>query len=147
MRSKTSSLGQNWRNSQSLPNRQYLVKMDGSGRISRCNRKFLCLINPVCSDIYRTPRILNPVTEGPSTSPPILENIPAFQSSAGNAPTLSYNDTRTNELPSTIEITPNAPESTLQPPIDIRRSTRNRVPRKMFQANLKGKSHDSNCPS
>ena len=40
---------------------QYTVKIDGTGRVTLCNRRFLCKFTPATLDITRDPRSIQPV--------------------------------------------------------------------------------------
>ena len=114
---------------QKLPNRQYHVKMDGSNRLTLRNRKFLRKIDPVCS----SPAVTKFTDTSQLTHADESQKVAPAHPSSSPAP-----------LPPPVPVVPN-PVSTQSPVAeipDIRRSSRNKQPRELFQANLKGKSHE-----
>ena len=54
---------------EALGNRQYTVRLDGSGRLSRRNRKHLKIINEPAPANTTTPRATNDTAAAPSTQP------------------------------------------------------------------------------
>ena len=114
---------------QKLPNRQYHVKMDGSNRLTLRNRKFLRKIDPVRS----SPAVTKFTDTSQLTHADESQKVAQAHPSSSPAP-----------LPPPVPVVPN-PVSTQSPVAeipDIRRSSRNKQPRELFQANLKGKSHE-----
>ena len=132
---------------ESLPNRQYLVRIDGSGRVTRRNRKFLRLINPACSDVYRTPRQLSTLSEETFPSDRVIVSVPRSVASTGNEPRNGSESQETQSAERHAEASASVTDANQPMTTEPRRSSRNRMPRQIFQANIKGKSHDSNCPS
>ena len=123
--------------------------MDGSGRPTLRNRRFLRKIQPVCADrVY--------------TSPPIHPSLPSMSQSEfkSDPPTCESFSPVDVQLPSSDLAVPTepqpqftAPNSTgypTTPPADVgatspnalRRSTRVRNPRQQLSMSMKGKSHN-----
>ena len=146
---------------ESLPHRQYMVRMDGSGRVTRRNRRFLREILPVCSDNYKIPRAtgninrilptnaveasednsvpnreLRPREEAPSSIPPVA--------SASAEPTVQSHTTNSQQT-NTVNV-PAEEHATEMSTAAPRRSNRDRVHRQVFQANLHGKGHSWSQP-
>ena len=128
-----------------LPHRQYKIRMDGSGRVSLRNRKFLKNILPVCSDpkLMRSYPLTNEndkplqqdsiVKVKPLLTEPVTEYNPK-----NNGENLDTNTENTNvaEIGEPIE-----PSLSNDQTDNVRRSTRNKVPRVLFRAHHHGKSH------
>ena len=128
-----------------LPFRQYRIKMDGSGRITLRNRKFIQKILPACSDNKKVPVPNNEHTrviadgqrraEVLSPSPVQLRNNNNIQNNSPNE--------QPRVEPAEV-VPPNLPVEEAQH--EIRRSSRMRVPRKLFNAQHFGKTHLYSSP-
>ena len=127
-----------------LPFRQYKVKMDGSNRVTFRNRKFLRKIDPVCSQpLLPKVRAPNSAMGGAST----VETTPEHRDSelARTVPSPQFTSvppTNDVNLP-VVDDLPVAGADTPLPDATLRRGTRSRKPRVMFEALHHGKSHDS----
>ena len=140
-----------------LPHRQYQVVKDGSRRVTLRNRRFLKKILPVSrKDFDLTPELSPVTTPGVTTEEPDRgdggacvqpatvnteeASTPAHQ---GERPQNVYRcDDETQGTPQD-QIIPD--ETDIRPPEvfqPVRRSMRRAVPRKMFSAKLKGKTHE-----
>ena len=116
-----------------LPYRQYKVKMDGSNRVTLRNRRFLRKINPVCID-GNIPDVAIPPPR-PSSIPQVNQTAPVTNPVARIPPQEPDRPTDGHERPSaTIE-----PAPPVRPA--IRQSTREKIPRRMFEAQPRGKFH------
>lgn len=142
---------------------QYLVKFDGSGRCTLRNRRFLRKILPACR-ILHNPKMLSDQSvnhsdqslTGRNNSPsqtqnpePVVHNpkastvIPTPQMGEINPP-LSPSSMSMNQNNEAQYIQDKIGTSTVEshnPP--LRRSTRERVPRKVISMSMSGKSHGS----
>ena len=114
-----------------LPYRQYRVKMDGSNRVTLRNRRFLRKIDPVCSD-ERVPEIAFRQPQLPTS------RLGADQAVDPNgAPRIPSQDPGSQfEQPHAVNSDPTLPAEPV-----VRRSTRERAPRRIFEAQTRGKSH------
>ena len=116
-----------------LPYRQYKVKMDGSNRVTLRNRRFLRKINPVCID-GNIPDVAIPPPR-PSSIPQVNQTAPVTNPVERIPPQEPDRPTDGHERPSaTIE-----PAPPVRPA--IRQSTREKIPRRMFEAQPRGKFH------
>ena len=146
-----------------LPFRQYRIKVDGSNRVTLRNRKFLRRIEPVC--VHPGGPKIAPSTTRTDTLPNI-ENTPASpppaspQASAGPVsrvpkPILrrrSFNEGEEvrpvvpseDSVPNSVPLSPSpSTMPTMDAPVnEIRSSGRIRRPRELFQASIRGKSHE-----
>ncbi len=135
-----------------LPFRQYRVKMDGSNRVTLRNRKFLRKIEPVCAQptIRHTPQIFReesstspapPIVSSPSAS---ISNTPPIVEAPTAEPIVSISN-----APPIVEAPVSEPivEAPVAQQTISRTSGRNRVPRTLFEASLRGKSHGSKSVS
>ena len=132
-----------------LPHRQYQVVKDGSRRITLRNRRFLKKIMPISRKEYMAAEY-NPV-QPLKISEEALDKVDKQVEEL--IPNINVHDSSSIqevELP-TID-TPKVPGNCCQNQIDkgsprvptdgIRRSVRQRAPRKFFSARLEGKSHE-----
>ena len=129
VQNQTGNSSRKWHNTgivtEALPNRQYSVVVDGSRRVTLRNRRFLRKIDPICRK-----------------SNALLPAIPDVGEEHPNSPISSRSD---NSVPFPLPNSENNPgemeelekQNTLP-----RRSRRERVPREIFSAKLRGKSHD-----
>ena len=126
-----------------LPNRQYRVILDGRRRITLRNRCFLKKIFPVSRSIYNDSfdaiddKQVQPAPPTPAQPSPILTEEPVV---AIEEPPVATAE---------IEDQPVVVDTPLPPPLPVahdgaplRRSSREKVPRRIFSAKLKGKSHE-----
>ena len=115
VQNQTGSKPQRWERTgtviETLPHRQYTIKMDGSDRVSLRNRKFLKPITPLQSDQQR------PTTSTWSKLPPTLDNLDIAEESAPATPEPARETTTS----------PQAPSGTLPTP----RRTKTAVPRRI----------------
>ena len=122
-----------------MGNRQYNIRMDGSGRITTRNRRFIKKVLPVCSDPPLPFRRYNNTYDNvdgiydepePSGDNALSgngdENIVEQSSSPHQSTEIRQDHVQTQDTP--------------KPP-EIRRSNRNRVPRELLTINPDGKSH------
>ena len=136
--------------SEVLPHRQYHVVVDGSRRITLRNRRFLRKISPVSRKVDPEPDF-NTVTPSDIHQTRVEIDTPA-------TPTVPMSDSwSSSDVPtefdkpvSPLEVVPDPPHHpastpapVLIPPLQLRRSSRPKVERKIFSAKLHGKSHDS----
>ena len=129
-----------------LPFRQYKVKMDGSNRVTLRNRKFLRKIHPICAEPYMAH--LEPGTHHRCDMD--RQRLQEPHNCSINTETLSPPTPDTpppipdTSVPPTVPDLPinngNAGESTPAPD-GLRRSARIPIPRKVFEASNRGKSH------
>ena len=143
-----------------LPNRQYQVITDGSRRVTLRNRRFLKRISPVSRKPYDSTLDISPSTpphiEQPSSphTPLAHVNQPASTSTPPSPPTPTpmripdqyprVRNTLVDDMPAEL-VSPSECVDTLAPsgPNDgVRRSTRPRVQRKVFNARMDGKTHE-----
>ena len=109
-----------------LPFRQYKIRMDGSGRITLRNRRFLKEIQPVCAD-----KTVKYQRYGGNAS--LGEQPPLLLDSYDNVVT-------TGESPQQAERNEHLPDQ-IEPPAAILRSNRTRRPRKVFQLSHQDQSY------
>ena len=114
-----------------LPHRQYRVKTDGSNRVTLRNRRFLRKIDPVCAD-QTTPAISIPPTS--KTTPPSNAVITPTAIDPPTHPNANTESTTQHHSEDRAVAEP-------VPPVEVRRSTRQRVPRRIFEAQSRGKFH------
>ena len=139
---------------------QYIIRLDGSGRCTLRNRRFLRQCNPFCKDSPVMPESVYTKTPVPET------NISSGHHPAGNlftpisdlqttTPTIpdppceQNNSTDLREVnPTTVPEATNdmgtdkpTPSSTVNPP-PPRRSQRQRKPRRVLSLTLQGQSHE-----
>ena len=130
--------------------------MDGPGRVTRRNRKFLRVIDPVCSDGRKIPRTTLPPAHPTESIEPVNDRME--MATTGVPATYSAKVPQTapqvevfKDAPR-VEVPENAPqievpqdihqnEASNQQSDEVRRSNRSRIPRQRFQANLRGKGH------
>ena len=110
-----------------LPYRQYRVKMDGSNRVTLRNRRFLRKIDPVCSDESMPDVTLR---QPPS---PIHRMDPDAAVDPSPALEALVHEPRAPVIEKPVAVTPE--------PTELRRSSRERAPRRVFEAQTRGKSH------
>ena len=127
-----------------LPNRQYQVLTDGSRRVTLRNRRFLKKISPVSRKVYDDTLDITQPALAPVEKSSILP-----QPSPTPTPTPLSHDTINTSVPvidSPEEAPPSEHIDTMLPsdrPNDgVRRSSRPRVPRKVFSVKLHGKTHE-----
>ena len=115
-----------------LPNRQYTVMKDGSRRTTLRNRRFLRKISPL------------------SRSAPEVHVDDSTTRTSGDldAGGIDHTDDMEHQTPSdpSIDSIPLPPSdiespSPVVPTVELRRSARERIPRKLFVAKMKGQSH------
>ena len=142
-----------------LPNRQYHVIMDGSRRVSLRNRRFLkkfmpvsrknvdhtfdSVLPPAIPDGYTQPAPKNVDTTQilPTTNDTSYERQVPFIDDPGDIlGNRSVGDERTRGIDASKHVDTAVPPEL--PVNEVRRSTRSRVPRKLFQAQMKGKTHE-----
>ena len=148
-------------------NRQYIIRMNGSGRCSLRNRRFLRKIKPVCADRpLHTPKLPAHQQTLPPTGPPVHPLTPTspIQHPVGIAPksTTTHESTGiVQELPvvvqspclssqtsSTDQLKPSQSPPQLQsldqvgPLREVRRSARIPKPRRELSMSWTGPSHD-----
>ena len=122
-----------------MGNRQYNIRMDGSGRITTRNRRFIKKILPVCSDpplpfrrYNNTYDNIDGIYDEPEPSGDNAlsgngdVNIVEKSSSPHQSTEMRQDHVQTQDTP--------------KPP-EIRRSNRNRVPRELLTINPDGQSH------
>ena len=118
-----------------LPNRQYTVVKDGSRRITHRNRRFLRKISPLCRntpDVRLEDSIVRP-SDVPAT---VVDGVDRMSETEHRTPL----DLPTEAIPiPSTEIEPSPPAV---PPLEVRRGTRERKPRELFTAKMKGKYHE-----
>ena len=130
-----------------LPNRKYTILKDGSRRITYRNRRFLRKISPLCRNAPEV-QLEEPTNEGHHSHNPRTE---VGDPNLMNTTREVCNPNLTNTgLPSP----PPAPRDAYLPPVNntehlpevdppvLRRSGRERKPRELFQAKMKGKHHE-----
>ncbi len=130
-----------------LPFRQYRIKMDGSNRVTLRNRKFLRKIEPVCG--HPTGPSLAPSTIHLDTEQhTVIPNIPNIPPSPHT--NVSTPIHRTPVRPASIPQTPSNSDGNPSrndpfpaPAVEVRTSNRNRRPRELFEASIRGKTHGS----
>ena len=110
-----------------LPFRQYKVKMDGSGRVTLRNRRFLRKIDPVCVE-PSIPKLTNSTAQAEDIDHQASINDQRNNETAESANRPTHQPSGNNEIPEV------AIENT-------RKGTRNRIPREIFEAQHHGKSH------
>ena len=103
--------------------------MDGSNRLTLRNRKFLRTIDPVCA----SPTITKFTDTRQLTHADKSQNIVPAQTPSSPAP---------SPPPGPVVPSPVSTQSPMVEIPEIRKSSRNKQPRGLFQANLKGKSHE-----
>ena len=118
---------------ETLPYRQYKVKMDGSGRVTLRNRKFLRQIVPVCS----TPKVPDILSDHLNTSS--LSNTPDVKTPIVHHLSPSAPDNIASTTDDNDNVT-SAHLDNLVPP-EPRRSNRLKKPRTLFNAELTGQTH------
>ena len=116
-----------WDRTGKLPYRQYRVKMDGSNRVTLRNRRFLRKIDPVCSDESMPDVTLR---QPPSPIHRIDSDVSVDPSPSLEAP---VHKPRAPVVEKPVAVTPE--------PTELRRSTRERTQRRVFEAQTRGKSH------
>ena len=146
-----------------LPNRQYHIVLDGSRRITLRNRRFLKKVTPICRRNYDDSLVSSPpvISTQPLSEerPPLLspvdseellrvenERVENERVERESLPQLSTDPTHTQPHIGS----PSVSIDTLVPPsvpsvvndTSVRRGSRVRVPRQLFSAKLKGKSHE-----
>ena len=119
--------------------RQYKVLMDGSRRVTLRNRKFLRKINPVCAEPSLptlTPQRYN-TKSNTSTRESADESISPTTPDADQQSVVEQPPLHQYSIipPSQSPVTPETGH------VELRRSTRDRTKRSVFQAQLRGKSH------
>ena len=133
--------------------RQYRVKMDGSGRVTLRNRKYLRKISPVCSDLrpFNIHDDLNKIDAidndrvdeiDPtimSSSPPRSSPLQHRQHITFQPPLTQLPTPQTTEPPAN-DVVVTAPENE-SAPVEIRRSSRRKAPREIFHAQHSGKTY------
>ena len=110
-----------------LPFRQYKIRMDGSGRITLRNRRFLKEIQPVCAD--KTVKYQRYGRNAPLCEQPLL-----LLDSYDNVVT-------TGESPQQAERNKHLTDQIEPPAAILRRSNRTRRPRKVLQLSHQGQSY------
>ena len=131
--------------SEVLPNRQYNVITDGSRRITLRNRRFLKKIMPVCRKTFTDDDSPPHPTMNEEQSRPLIDPV---ASDPYIAPVESPNEGGPTSEVVTSELNP--PDNSTQQTRSIspdstsgtRRGTRERAPRKLFNARMDGKYHD-----
>ena len=148
-----------------LPHDQYTVRMDGSGRCSKRNRRFLRTCLPFMSDqkyidypvVTKEPPPLPQVsTPEPEPMDALLEDIatpndtqqvtgndsevPSTHPSANKPLTPTIQNPATNEKCQSPESLPD-----FQDPLPIRRSQRKTKPPARLSLKMHGKTHDESC--
>ena len=132
-----------------LPNRQYHVVVDGSRRVSLRNRRFLKKILPVSR---RAVPELDPVGTLTADTSGVRENSTRFvvpeRNDAHETNREPMDSPQHLDVPVAIPKLRTEPftelhtEPASEPPIPLRRSGRERAPRKLFSAKMTGKSHE-----
>ena len=94
---------------------QYIIKVDGSGRLTKRNRRFLRVFKPVTMTIENTP--VNNKLEQQITSEPRINDVVNWKPEP-NAVTMPYNDnTQTMPDPVAVPISPpKVPASRIEEP-------------------------------
>ena len=131
---------------ETLPFRQYRIKMDGSGRVTLRNRKFLRKILPVCSDTHQNMTVnMDKVNKIDHDTGTIIANplSPQAPSTGGND-VASPNDA-IDDVPDRTDVS-HSPRDTVEEERVVRRSTRAAAPRKLFNAQHSGKTHFYSSP-
>jgi len=134
---------------------QYTVRLDGSGRCTLRNRRFLRQIQPVCAD---RPLVTQPLSDQmpatrPETTPSSLPNndhggdISADTPEPQNPIVPEISSSSPPTVTTQPEPTQEAPSSNHQGPVALRRSTRIRKPPLELSMCFRGKRHDVNCRS
>ena len=123
---------------EALPFRQYRVKVDGSNRLTLRNRKFLRKIDPVSAHSSSPNVFPTTVSEGSprSTDDPVnlpLASAPLSHPPPTDSPPSAPLQETTAALPPPVEIAPSSE--------GVRRGSRLRQPRELFEASMQGKSH------
>ena len=138
---------------ETLPNRQYHVLMDGSRRVTLRNRKFLGKILPVCRKDYLMPPITTPLSPttlpqhpGATNTPAQQEDLPEttnevrLQPPPGHAtPLPPVQPTEPTTQPSIM--IPCRLQMDIAPEVEVRRSSCMKTRPEVFSPKLKGKSH------
>ena len=134
-----------------LPNRQYHVVLDGSRRISLRNRRFLKKISPICRrNVDHTQDAVPPMSQlqpAPATSPPIspapVRTLEPMEPQVLPLPADStYVDSPQNDMAPEFVGAPAPPSPPASTDTHLGWSTREKAPRLLFSAKLKGKSHE-----
>ena len=145
------------------PHNQYVIRMDGSGRCSLRNRRFLRRCLPFVRDSNKTAleyRTSSSTTFNPESVPsaesqphddPIPEFRPSFDQPQEISTTLTTDVQRNKTEASTSDVqhdqteaaTPEIQQSQTEAP--SRRSQRARKPRRTLSPCLRGKSHNITC--
>jgi hypothetical protein len=131
-------------------NRQYLVKLDGSGRCTLRNRRFLKKIEPVCADRPLTkPRLISGSDNAPKhmiNNEEMLENEMTNQQ---NTHQYNYPQDCAQDVPHmTQQECPDSPVHIAKKLVtddempELRRSARQPKPRRELSMTWKGKSYD-----
>lgn len=133
---------------EAMGNRQYMVRLHGSGRCTLRNRRFMRRILPVCTDLpQHLPQPISPPADDShpiSTTPNHDKRQPDIRDpgspSSADIPTEPHVD----PTPPTLAVDSNTPPATPPNPMP-RRSTRVRRPRRDLSPCFRGKWHEVNC--
>ena len=126
-----------------LPNRQYRVVLDGSRRMTLRNRRFLKKILPVSRRIYNdsfdslADEQVQPTPPDPAQPPSILPEEPVVAIEEPPLPSVE-----TEDQPVVVDTPPPPSPPVVHDGAPLRRSSREKAPRRIFSAKLKGKSHE-----
>ena len=118
--------------------------MDGSNRVTLRNRKFIRKISPVCvdqnlPDFSRTPSIHHEINNSKVQT---KEDFPAAEEpSLEQAKDIIRTNNEVVQFPAASKSTPADSYVSNPTPEIVRRGTRNRPLRQVFQAQLQGKTH------
>ena len=125
-----------------LPYRQYRIKMDGSNRPSIRNRRFLRKIDPICAEPSGPVVVRTSTSRADSAKETIVDQPTSDQRSAiSTQPTPSPLQPLPPSNPTPSQPSPPSTSSETVQPSSVRRSSRNTVPRRVFEAQHHGKSH------
>ena len=137
--------------SEALPNRQYHVITDGSRRVTLRNRRFLKKISPVCRKTSIDYDVPSPPPTEQEAPRPSMDLIPHYSSprTSEASPAPPHEGVPITDIVPAADVPPreqsNLPAHSVRSgeTTVTRRSTRDRAPRKLFNARMDGKYHDS----
>lgn len=121
---------------ETMGNRQYRIRLDGSGRVTLRNRRFLRKILPVVDTPDYAPEQLNPQPP-PHIPRPIENESPSDLPEMMEVDLTDYNEMATDHIDMEVEENQHPPASPI-----LRRSTRATRPPRPLSPTMRGPTHD-----